>query len=177
MKQPTQEMINFFEDRTQKHIYRVIKNMEKVAINNPNATKILKRAKDHDQSKYDDTERIPYIWLTEFYRCKNNDIDFTYPEGVEEVVNQASNHHVSVNLHHPEAHKDPNDMSDIDIIEMVCDWAAMSQESNQDGGSAKGWADKNVGSKWKFNEQKKALIYDTIESLDYWNSTGGKKEK
>ncbi len=58
---------------------------------------------------------------------------------MEDSVRSAIEHHVTTNRHHPDFHADPNDMSDVDLIEMVCDWTAMAQEFEQDGGSARGW--------------------------------------
>ena len=49
-------------------------------------------------------------------------------------VRRAVHHHVTTNRHHPEFHADPNDMTEVDLIEMVCDWTAMAQEFGQDGG-------------------------------------------
>jgi hypothetical protein len=57
-------------------------------------------------------------------------------------------------------------MSDVDLIEMVCDWTAMAQEFGQDGGSARGWADRTVGTRIGFNAEKRRFIYRTIEELD-----------
>lgn len=161
--QPTQKMIDHYEKRTKEHIDRVDANMSKVAASTD--YKGLEERK-HDASKYGSEERIPYIWLTEFHRCKNEGEDFTYPPGIEAEVNRAAKLHVETNKHHPEAHENIEDMTDLDIIEMVCDWTAMSQELEQDDGSARGWADKNVGTKWKFTDNQKDLIYKTIDILD-----------
>jgi hypothetical protein len=59
-------------------------------------------------------------------------------------------------------------MSDVDLVEMVCDWTAMAQEfdQDQDGGSARGWADKTVGKRVAFNAEKRRFIYQIIEELD-----------
>jgi len=162
----TDEMIKSYEKRTRKHIDRVAKNLRKVHSYTDYDDDLLHRASTHDDSKYGEEERVPYIWLTEFHRCKNDGIDFEYPEGVEERVRAATKHHITTNPHHPEAHSDPSDMSEVDIIEMVCDWAAMAQELGENNGSAKGWADKNVGSKWKFSDEQVELIYSTIDILD-----------
>jgi hypothetical protein len=48
-------------------------------------------------------------------------------------------------------------MSDVDIAEMVADWAAMSQEL---GTSLKDWVNKTVNKKWKFTEKQTKLIND-----------------
>ena len=169
----TEKMKAFYEERTKKHIDRVIKNIQKVAVNSPHREELIQRGKDHDASKYGEFEKPLYIWLTEFHRCKNEGIDFKYPDGAEEKVDEATGHHVHINKHHPEAHESINDMNEVDIIEMVCDWTAMAQELGDENGSARSWADKNVGTKWKFNDGQKQLIYDTIEALEYWDSVSG----
>jgi hypothetical protein len=81
-------------------------------------------------------------------------------------VTQAIEHHVTANRHRPEFHADPNDMSEVDLIEMVCDWTTMAREFGQDGGSARGWADKTIGKPVAFNEDKRRFIYRMIEELD-----------
>ena len=75
-------------------------------------------------------------------------------------------HHMMTNRHHPEFHADPNDMTEVDLIEMVCDWTAMSKELGQDGGSARGWADKTIGNRQKWHEDKCQFVYDAIDLLD-----------
>ena len=57
-------------------------------------------------------------------------------------------------------------MSDVDLMEMVCDWTAMSMEFNQDGGSARGWANKTIGKRVLFNESKRQFVYNIIALLD-----------
>ena len=75
-------------------------------------------------------------------------------------------HHVSHNRHHPEFHDDPNEMTDVDLIEMVCDWTAMSEEFGQDGGSARGWAMKTIGERVAFNDENTRFVFEVIEQLD-----------
>jgi len=132
---------------------------------------LVSRGKVHDASKFGETERIPYIWLTEYHRCRRSGKSFEYPAGIEVMVKQAINHHVTTNRHHARFHSDPNAMSDVDLIEMVCDWTAMAQEFNQDGGSARGWADKTIGNRVGFNAEKKRFIYRIIEELDRLSAT------
>ena len=79
-------------------------------------------------------------------------------------MKRAIYHHVTTNRLHPEAHANPNDMSDVDLIEMVCDWTAMAQEF--EGGSARAWADKTVGKRVAFNAEKRQFIYRVIDELD-----------
>ena len=166
-------MVAFYERRTKEHIDRVRRCLSVLAAVTEYADELNERAKVHDASKFSPEERIPYIWLTEFHRCRRSGEPFEYPDGMEDQVRAAIDHHMSTNRHHPDFHADPNDMSDVDLIEMVCDWTAMSQEFDQDGGSARGWADKTVGSRVKFNQEKSRFIYAMIDLLDSEISTSG----
>ncbi len=57
-------------------------------------------------------------------------------------------------------------MSEVDFIEMVCDWTAMSQEFQPDDGSAQSWADRVVGTRIHFNEERSRFIYEMIDLLN-----------
>jgi Family of unknown function (DUF5662) len=163
---PTAEMLAFYERRTNEHIGRVRRCLILLAGAGDYGDELIERAKAHDASKFGDAERIPYVWLTEFHRRKRNGEAFEYPEGIADRVQQAIRHHLTTNRHHPEFHADPNDMTDVDLIEMVCDWTAMAQEFGQDGGSARGWADKTIGKRVAFNADKRRFIYQTSDELD-----------
>ena len=164
--EPTPEMLAFYERRTNEHVERVCRYLTLLAEVTGYGEELIERARVHDASKFGPEERIPYVWLTEYHRLRRNGEPFEYPECVAERVKLAIHHHVTTNRHHPEFHADPNDMSDVDLIEMVCDWTAMAQEFGQDGGSARGWADKTVGKRVAFNAKKRRFIYQVIEELD-----------
>jgi len=163
---PTPEMLAFYERRTNEHIDRVHRCLMLMAQVTNYGDELIERARVHDASKFGPEERIPYVWLTEYHRCRRNGEPFQYPEGVAEMVKRAIHHHVTANRHHPEFHLDPNDMSDVDLIEMVCDWTAMAQEFGQDGGSARGWAVKTIGKRVAFNAEKQRFICKVIKLLD-----------
>ncbi|MEQ1826348.1 MAG: hypothetical protein ABL921_10385 [Pirellula sp.] len=57
-------------------------------------------------------------------------------------------------------------MSDVDLIEIVCDWTAMSLEFGQDGGSARGWADKTIGRCFQLTAERRDFVYRMIALLD-----------
>ncbi|MEM8535882.1 MAG: DUF5662 family protein [Chloroflexota bacterium] len=164
--EPTPAMVAFYEQRTNEHIERVRRCLAVMARVTNYAQELNERGSMHDASKFGPVERIPYTWLTEYYRCQHYGQPFTYPAGVEEQVQAAIQHHVTTNRHHPEFHADPNNMSDVDLIEMICDWTAMAQEFGQNGGSARGWADKTIGRRIHFNAEKRQFIYAMIDLLD-----------
>ncbi len=167
MVDPTPEMISFFEARTRAHIERVRRCLAVLANGSEHAAELFERARRHDASKFGPEERVPYIWLTEFHRCRFRGLPFSYPEGMEGRVREAMRHHVTTNRHHPEFFADPNEMNDVDLMEMVCDWTAMSQEFGQDGGSARGWADRTIGHHLHLNDERRRFVYLTIERLDH----------
>lgn len=164
--EPTPEMVAFFERRTIEHIERVRRCLTVMASVTEYGDELAERAAAHDASKFEPAERLPYIWLTEFHRCRRDGEPFTYPAGMEERVRAAIAHHVTSNRHHPEFHADPNDMTSVDLIEMVCDWTAMAQEFQQDGGSARGWADKTLGHRLALDADKREFVYTMIDLLD-----------
>src|SRR5262245_12623997 len=164
--EPTPEMVASYEHRTNQHIERVRRCLALLAKVTSCREELIERARVHDASKFGPEERVPYIWLTEYHRRRRNGEPFEYPEGIAAAVKLAIRHHVTTNRHHPEFHADPNEMSDVDLIEMVCDWTAMAQEFGQDGGSARGWADKTVGPRVAFNAERRTFIYRMIEELD-----------
>ena len=165
IEQPTDEMVKFYEKRTNDHIKRVQTNIKRIIKAKPelNKDELLKRLKDHDKSKYSKDERIPYIWLSWWHKERNAGRKFNYPQGIKEIVKKAAKGHVYHNKHHPESHNDITKMTNIDLAEMVADWAAMSQEL---GGSTKKWADDNVGKKWKFTKDQTEFIYNIIKVIE-----------
>ncbi len=139
----------------------------------------------HDDSKWEDPEYTPYVWLTWRYKCKDDGIELELPDGMDERIQKATWHHITVNKHHPEYWDDnasfesnlnskdrdkppenPVDatkMDDISLAEMVCDWNAMGLER---GNTAESWADKNVNVRWLFTDDQVENIYKWIKDLE-----------
>lgn len=164
--EPTPAMIAFYDLRTAGHIARVGRCLALMAEVTPFVDELIERARVHDASKDDPEERMPYVWLTEFHRCRRAGEPFTYPEGVEKQVRSAVRHHLTHNRHHAEFHANPNDMTDVDLIEMVCDWTAMAQEFGECDGSARCWADKTIGRRFLLNRDRRKFVDDMISLLD-----------
>lgn len=120
----------YFDVRTAEHIRLVVINAERISRSRPElASDLMIRANCHDASKFIEPEKTPYIWLTWWHRCRNLGLPFDYPPGVESEVKGAIAHHFSCNRHHWEFFSNPADeMTDLDICEMVADWAAITQE-------------------------------------------------
>lgn len=178
------KMQDFFYKRTDKHIERVQKFCKKIYDYDPERFNgLIERGQKHDQSKYENPELDPYVYITWQYKCKDDGKTFDLPEGMDEKMSKATEHHVKHNKHHPEFHSpkevdfinredrdkpsknivDATAMKDIDIGEMVADWLAVSEEKN---GNTRQWADKNVNIRWKFNKHQVDLIYELIENIE-----------
>jgi len=177
------KMTAWYEERTARHIARVQKWCRRIEdYDSGRFAGLSQRAELHDQSKYEDPERLPYIWITWRYKCERDGVDFEVPEEVQNLLTEATAHHVKVNPHHPEAHTDqeqdlinredrdkpPEEMIDatgmaaIDLGEMVGDWLAMSEEKDSE---PRDWADANVNVRWRFDPWQEDLIYELIEEL------------
>ena len=170
-KKITKEMEDWFEKRTANHIKLVQKYCEKIEnkFHDRYKGKLNDISKNHDESKFQNPERLPYIVLS--WKHKSDDYKSYKDPGhiADKEIDKATLHHISNNKHHPEFWDsnfkknvivDATKMPDIYIAEMVADWLAMSEEL---GNSAKDWADKKVNVRWKFTEKQKELIYELIE--------------
>ena len=175
---------DWFQNRTKRHISLVRKYCKLIDEHDHDRFDgILERGEKHDQSKFDDPEVEPYVWITWKHKCKADGIPFEAPDGMKERMTEASEHHVRNNAHHPEYHSsqegdfiskenrnkappgkviDATKMGDLDIAEMTADWRAMSDELGDD---PRKWADDNVNVRWKFSDSQKNLIYDLIDAI------------
>lgn len=184
-RQITDEMRKHFETRTNKHIQLVRKYCERVPDSSNKYYHFLQeRAEKHDQSKFEEPEITPYIYLTWQYKMKDDGKEFILPQEIKDSMNNATLFHVTHNSHHPEFHAsnnktmeilnrddrdkptettvDATSMPDIDIAEMVADWCAMSEER---GNSPTLWADKNINVRWKFTKDQTDLIHSYINQM------------
>lgn len=84
---------------------------------------LLKRASVHDNSKFEDKELYLLSRLNDRLEA------FTEPEyELNENQKESIKEHWRKNRHHPEFFEDSSEMTDLDILEMVCDWAARSAQ-------------------------------------------------
>jgi hypothetical protein len=108
---------------TWRHINRVQFYLKKVV------KILLDRMTDHDQSKLSSPE------VELFTECTAGLAGCTYGseeyETFKKRLKPALDHHYANNRHHPEHWKNGvDDMTVIDLIEMLCDWKAASERHN-----------------------------------------------
>jgi Mn-containing catalase len=174
------EMLAWFKKRTDMHINLVKKYCKKIEEYDDRFKGLLEQAQDHDASKFEDPEIDPYVYVTWQYYCKEHNREFKAPEGMDDEMNKATQHHVKNNKHHPEFFSDkeielinrqdrdkpPKEMvdatkmPDMNLAEMAADWMAVAEEKGTD---PNGWADKNVNIRWKFTDEQKDLIYELLK--------------
>lgn len=178
---PTKEMTDHFLERTNHHIALVRKYCSKLEERVPGLGGLKERSREHDQSKFGPKEKLPYTWLTWRYKRKDDGKPCVLPTGVKEAIDEATEHHILTNAHHPEFHQskrsgllntedrdkppkemiDSTKMSKLDIAEMVADWCAMSEER---GNTPHEWAKKNVNVRWKYTPEQEKHILKLIDA-------------
>jgi hypothetical protein len=163
LDEPSSEMIEFFEVRTNAHIKRVQNNLSFLIKHFPQfEDELNEKAKTHDESKFSDKELIPYIYLTWGYKCRGNGIKYNYPNGMGQKIDEAIQHHYDNNSHHPEFFPDIKMMQHEDLIEMVCDSHAMSQEF---GGDTLEYIEKYQFKQFNFTDKQKNFIISVCNIL------------
>lgn len=169
-------MISFFEKRTKEHIDLVTFNMELMeGYLNLSLDVLRERGVIHDASKYGESEREGYVWLS-WWHLHNSKLKtsppFEYPPGISKLVQKAVSHHLGCNRHHPESFTDCNAMTELDIVEMACDMTAISVELGQESCHHYYITVKFPSS--KFNQEKENMLLRAIEELDRRRANLGK---
>lgn len=142
---------------TQGHIYNVRKLINKFA-------DVLRTKGDlHDQSKLEEPEI--YGWAA-------MDLEPRYAYGSHEYFDKLNRfadvfkHHYAVNTHHPEHFKNPEqEMTLVDMIEMLCDWFAYKQDVSLEEGIALIY---DQCDRFKFSKTIRNLLINTY--TEYMNS-------
>jgi regulator of sigma D len=109
----------------------VIVHINKVAILLLNISSLLhQRAASHDRSKFSAEEFAIYEQVVPKLKAVEYGSE-EYKEAVK-LLGPALQHHYQENRHHPEHFANGvNDMNVLDVLEMLCDWAAVSPDLNK----------------------------------------------
>ena len=104
------------------HISEVQENLETIA------SELRKRGFAHDRTKFQALEFDAFVSTRDKFKRANYGSK-EYQECVD-IVKPAVDHHYQNNRHHTGFHEyGINDMTLIDIIEMICDWQAAARRS------------------------------------------------
>lgn len=119
------------------------------------AMELVERALVHDNSKFTDEELDT---LGKLYETKSSLVNPDYI--LNDDDKQCIMVHWKNNRHHPEFHDKITDMTEVDILEMVCDWHS---RSTQHGTDLLEFVDKRQNNRFRFPQD----MYKTI--LKYCN--------
>ena len=124
----TQEMESAFEESLQEHRRLVQRNIARLVRELEGLAGLLEqRGQAHEVSKYSDEERLGFVLLAEQERS-----GYEFSEAENKLVAHALQAHASRNRHHPLFHVSPDYMSEVDLAELVCCWAASEQSRSDD---------------------------------------------
>lgn len=143
-------------DETWKHIDNVMKLMMTIQ------TKIGDRMLSHDRSKLES----PEVQYFREYTPQLKTLTFGSSEYNQCLASMkpALDHHYANNRHHPEFFKNGiNDMTLVDLIEMLCDWYASSKR--QYNGNIRLSIEKNR-ERFNMSDQLIRIFENTIKELD-----------
>lgn len=123
---------------------------------------LLNRAEQHDQSKLDSPEKELFDEYTKKLRHTTYGSE-EYKAFLKELK-PILDHHYAHNRHHPEHHKNGiQDMTLIDLVEMLCDWKSSSMRHN-DGNILKSIEINQT--RFGYSEDLKRILENTAKWLD-----------
>lgn len=140
---------------TLKHIHKVRGYLYKMI------EELDKRAQLHDLSKLESPEKETFGEHT----AELAKTEYGTPEyqALLEKVRPAIEHHYANNRHHPEFWKSGiDDMTLIDLVEMLCDWKAAT-ERNKNGNIRKSL--EHNAKRYKMSDQLVSIFHNTVREM------------
>lgn len=127
------------------------------------ANQVMKKVIFHDKSKFESPEFDYFVRATsQLKRLKYGSEE--YKKSLSDIK-PALDHHYSVNNHHPEYFKNGvNDMSLLQIVEMLADWKAATERHND--GNLKTSIEINC-KRFNINDQLKSLLLNTAKQMNW----------
>ena len=180
----TKEMLNHFIERTNKHINLVKEVYNKSAHNlfkldDYHEKNIVdEQLSNHDHTKFSKELMFYYILITWRYKCIRDGVEFIVPEHIEKEMNNVTEIHCKTEKHHPEYWSDETNCINIQdrdkpckcidvtkmpvsaLIQMVCDWCAVSIERNS---NPRDWFKSNLNTRWHFSDHQVNFINEFID--------------
>lgn len=125
-------------------------------------TSLMRRGRDHDQSKLTSPEiELFDEWTPKLKDCEYN--SYEYKDMLKQLKPALDNHYAK-NRHHPEHFPDGvNDMSLLDVLEMLCDWKAAT-ERNANGNIMKSLQINKE--RYNISDQLYKILLNTINELE-----------
>jgi hypothetical protein len=146
-------MLESSKEETRKHIAKVHYYIDIIRCT------LLNRAYNHDMSKLEDPEVSVFAEMTGKLKESTYGSD-EYKEFLKQMK-PALDHHYANNRHHPEKFDNGvNDMTLVDLVEMLCDWKAASQRN--DNGDILKSIEINT-ERFELSPQLKQILINTVE--------------
>jgi hypothetical protein len=122
---------------------------------------LLRRSLVHDQSKLESPEaEIFALYTPKLADCEYGSAEY---KGYLDALKPALEHHYAACPHHPEHHPDGiRGMSLLDLIEMLCDWAAATKRHKN--GSISRSIEINQ-ERFGYGDELKSIFHNTIAEL------------
>ena len=172
----------FFLLRTQNHINLVREAALKIVAVYPELEELIVNVVDHDKSKFEEPEKIPYIELT-WNRRHGGELS----DEMQDQITKATLHHIKTNPHHPEYHLkdetkvelkstnrdesiecvDAFGMDELSLAEMVSDWQAVSVELGTN--TARQWFNDVKDVRWAFTDKQEEFIDKLLKVFEVDN--------
>jgi len=119
---------------------------------------LLERAEDHDDSKFEEPELSMFAENTD--RLGKVEYGSKEYDKMKEELKPALDNHYAKNRHHPEHWPSGvNDMTLLDIIEMISDWKASTARNKN--GNIRNSIEMN-SKKYKINPQLRKILENTV---------------
>lgn len=119
------------------------------------------RARLHDQSKLESPEQE--IFGEHFEKLASTEYGTPEYDALLEKVKPAITHHYANNRHHPEHWTNGiDDMTLIDLVEMLCDWKAATMRNKN--GNLRKQIEVNAG-RFKFTSQLLQIFQNTVREM------------
>lgn len=125
---PLENKLKFLDDIIihKTHIIQTCGKLAKYLFNNnreDEALQLMERAFSHDMSKLSNDE---FYGMSKYINDLGNNNNNSQEK--QEVINT----HINNNKHHPEYWDDSFQMTELDIMELACDWFSRSKQFNSD---------------------------------------------
>jgi hypothetical protein len=146
---------------TQEHIAKVQARIQECI------SRLTIRAAHHDESKLQEPEKSAYDNLMRFK--ETHSMTYGSPEYAEglKILGPALEHHYQNNSHHPQHTPEGiAGMSLLDVLEMLCDWAAAA-ERYKDGDL--GESLKTNRTRFAISDQLFSILENTVKELGWYN--------
>lgn len=142
--------------------YDTFRHIERVRnLLNACVVELMRRGELHDQTKLESPEVEAFtIYTPKLATCTYGSDEYN---GYLSAIKPALDHHYAHNRHHPEHHNDGvNDMTLIDLVEMLCDWKAASERHND--GSISRSIEVNTG-RFGLSAQLAKVLQNTADAM------------